>query len=135
MKTQILHVKRAGDNLQPADEDAIGIIRRLPVNKRIDIRVWKERSAEQNALYWRILEKTVEATGRWHTANELHLALKVACGYVDKVMLLDGRLVLVPGSIAFDRMNQEEAQRYYDAALRIVCEEIMEMPLEDLIAA
>lgn len=135
MKAQILHVKRDGNGLLPADEEAVAIIRRLPLNKRIDIRVWKERSAEQNALYWRILERAVEATGKWHTSEELHLALKVACGHVDKVMLLDGRLVLVPGSIAFDRMNQAEAQRYYDAALRIVAEEIMDCSVDDLVAA
>lgn len=86
-------------------------------------------------MYWRVLERAVEATGRWHTADELHLALKVATGYVDKVRLLDGRLVLCPGSIAFDRMNQEEAQRYYDAALKIVADEIMGCGIEDLLAA
>lgn len=141
MKAQNIRVRRlpygigTGYYIAPADAQADDALLRIPLGKPFTIRLWRERSHEQNSLYWQALEKVVEATGRWHTANELHLALKVACGYVDKVMLLDGRLVLVPGSIAFDRMNQEEAQKFYDAALRIVCNEIMEMPLEDLLVA
>jgi hypothetical protein len=136
MKAQTFHVKRIGDALVPAGNEATAAIRRLPQHTEIPIRVWRERSHEQNAMYWRALARVVEATGKWHTAEELHLALKVACGYVERVRLIDGRLVLVPGSIAFDRMNQEEAQLFYDAALRIVCDELMGgIEVEELLAA
>lgn len=135
MRRHLFHVKRDGNALLPADPAAAEEIRRLPEGERITVRASRERSHEQNALYWRVLERVVEATGRWRTAEELHLALKVATGHVDRVLLLDGRLVLCPGSIAFDKMGQEEAQRYYDAALRIVAEEIMDCPIEDLLAA
>lgn len=136
MKAQTFSVKKIGNGtLIAVDEDSRLAIRALPFDKRIAMRVSSDRSHEQLALYWRCLERVVEATGRWRTPEELHLALKVACGYVDKVRLLDGRLVLCPGSIAFDRMNQEEAQRYYDAALKIVADEIMDCSIEDLLAA
>ena len=135
MKAQTFQVVRIGDRLWPADAAAMTAVHRLPFDKKIQIRLQSDRSHEQLALYWRVLERVVEATGRWHTPEELHLALKVATGYVDKVRLLNGRLVLCPGSIAFDKMGQEEAQRYYDAALRIVAEEIMDCSVEDLLAA
>lgn len=135
MKAQTFQVVRIGDRLCPADAAAMAAVHRLPFEKRITIKLQSDRSHEQLAMYWSVLERVVEATGRWHTPEELHLALKVACGYVDKVRLLNGRLVLCPGSIAFDKMGQEEAQRYYDAALKIVAEEIMDCPIEDLLAA
>lgn len=135
MKAQTLQVRRVDEYLVPATEAAKKAIAALPFGKRLEVRLSGDRSHEQLALYWSILEKVVEATGRWHTPEELHLALKVACGYVDKVRLLNGRLVLCPGSIAFDKMGQEEAQRYYDAALKIVAEEIMDCSVEDLLAA
>ena len=135
MKAQTFRVKRQIGTLIPADLHAQEAIDKLPPGKPFTVRLHGDRSHEQLALYWRVLERVVEATGRWHTPEELHLALKVACGYVDKVRLLNGRLVLCPGSIAFDKMGQEEAQRYYDAALRIVAEEIMDCSVEDLLAA
>lgn len=141
MKAQNIRVRRlpygigTGYYIAPADAQADDALLKIPLGKPFTIRLWRERSHEQNSLYWRVLERVVEATGRWRTPEELHLALKVATGYVDKVQLLNGRLVLVPGSIAFDRMNQEEAQRFYDAALRIVADEIMECSVDDLVAA
>lgn len=136
MKAQTLSVKRIGPfTIVPADRETEKALARIPKEQPFTIRVSHERSHEQNSLYWRVLERAVEATGRWHTSEELHLALKVATGYVDKVRLLDGRLVLCPGSIAFDKLGQEEAQRYYDAALKIIAEEIMDCPVEDLLAA
>lgn len=135
-RPQTFHVKRIGACLYPADAEAAARIRKIPVKTATTIRISRERSHEQNSMYWRVLERTVEATGRWRTAEELHLALKVATGFVDQVRLLDGRLVLVPGSIAFDAMGQEDAQRFYDAALKIVSEELMGgMPVEELLAA
>lgn len=125
MRPQNIRVKRIGYALLPAEREAAKALEKTPLDRPFTIRLWRERSHEQNALYWRCLERVVEATGKWRTPEELHLALKVATGYVDKVRLVDGRLVLVPGSIAFDKMGQDEAQRYYDAALRILCEEIM----------
>jgi hypothetical protein len=95
----------------------------------------RKRSATQNALYWSVLGQVVAATDRWRTPEELHMALKVACGHVDIIRLVDGRRVMVPSSIGFDRLTQDEAQAYYDAAFRVIADEIMGgMPVEDLLA-
>jgi hypothetical protein len=125
MKSSTILMRRLGGLLYPAEDKAAEILRRIPPRMPIAVRVLRHRSPEQTALYWRCLERVVEATGRWRTPEELHLALKVATGRVDVVRLLDGRRVLVPESIAFDQMTQDEASAYFDAALRVVCDEIM----------
>lgn len=125
MRPSTIHVRRIGGLLCPADARAAETLHKIPQRAPFSIRVQRERSHEQLALYWQCLERVVEATDRWRTAEELHMALKIATGYVEKVRLIDGRLVLVPGSIAFDAMSQDEAARYYEAALRILCEEVM----------
>jgi hypothetical protein len=81
------------------------------------------RSISQNALYWRTLERVLEAyPGRWGTPQELHAALKIAAGYHEPVTLLTGRRVIVPRSIAFEAMTQPEAQQFYDAAFQILAD-------------
>jgi hypothetical protein len=120
-----LHMRRLGHALVPADPQSARLVQRLPEEGIVEARVQRRRSHAALALYWAVLERVVEATGRWRTPEELHNALKIATGRIDKVRLLDGRLVLVPGSIAFDAMSQDEAERYYEAAYRIVCDEIM----------
>lgn len=125
MKPSTIHVRRIGGMLSPADARAAETLHRIPQRAPFSIRVQRERSHEQLALYWQCLERVVEATGRWRTAEELHLALKIATGYVEKVRLIDGRRVLVPESVAFDQMSQDEFTRYFDAAMRVLCEEVM----------
>ena len=125
MKPVTILCRRIGGALWPADGRAADTLSRIPQRSAVAVRVMRGRSHAQLAMYWSVLEKVVEATGRWRTPEELHLALKVATGHVDIVRLIDGRRVLVPESTAFDAMTQDEAQAFYDAAFRIVADEVM----------
>jgi|SRR5215472_1843812 len=128
-------VRKRGAFLCPANRVAVAAFHKLADGERTTIKFGSKRSVAQNQMYWGVLEQVVAATGRWRTAEELHIALKVATGHVDIVQLIDGRMVKVPGSIAFDHMNQDEAQAYYDAAFRVICDEVMGgMAVEDLLA-
>src|SRR5262252_4072642 len=125
--------KRIGKGLFPANARAADALQRIPEHATVAVRIDRRRSAAQNCLYWSVLEQVVAATDRWRTAEELHVALKVATGHVDVVRLIDGRRVLVPESTAFDAMSQDEAQAFYDAAFRVIAEDLG-LPLEDLLA-
>ena len=128
-------MRRVGGLLYPAEDKAAALLQKIPPRVPIAVRILRHRSPEQTALYWRCLERVVEATGCWRTPEELHLALKVATGHVDVVRLVDGRRVLVPQSAAFDQMTADEFTAYMDAALAIVCDEIMGgVTVEELLA-
>lgn len=134
MKPTTLVVRRFQGALWPVDRKGHELVAALPQGKPVPIRILGERSREQLALYWQILGQVVAAQGRWRTAEELHLALKVATGRIDVVQLLDGRLVKVPESVAVDQMSQDEFQAYFNDAMRIVCDEIMGgTSIEDLL--
>jgi len=135
MRPSIILCRRIGGALWPADGRAGEMLSRIPQRSAVAVRIMRSRSHAQLAMYWGVLEQVVAATGRWRTAEELHIALKVATGHVDIVQLIDGRMVKVPGSIAFDHMNQDEAQAYYDAAFRVICDEVMGgIGIEELLA-
>ena len=124
MNTSVLMRRVGGPWLAPAEPKAAELLRRMPIGEGVVCRVLRGRSAVQNRLYWQVLERVVEATGRWRNADELHAALKIATGHVETVQLFDGRRVLVPDSIRFEHMDQDEAQVFYDAAFAILCEEM-----------
>lgn len=135
MKSSTILMRCAGGLLYPAEDKAAALLQKIPPRVPIAVRILRHRSPEQTALYWRCLARVVEATGRWRTPEELHLALKVATGHVDVVQLVDGRRVLVPQSAAFDQMTADEFTVYMDAALKIVCDEIMGgITVEELLA-
>lgn len=120
--------------LSPADTRAAEEIRKIPHRHTVAVRVLHPRSHEQMALYWHVLEKTVEATGKFRSPQALHLALKIATGRVETVRLIDGRHVLVPDSVAFDAMSQDDFQSYFDDARRIIEDELIGGEIEELLA-
>lgn len=121
--------------LSPADRHAAEELRKIPHRHTVAMRVLRPRSHEQLALYWRCLERVVEATGKFRSPQELHLALKIACGRVETVRLVDGRHVLVPDSVAFDQMSQDDFQAYFNDAMRIVESELIGGEVEELLAS
>lgn len=125
MKPSTILMRRVGGMLHPADEKAAKLLRRIPPRTPIAVRILRHRNPAQTAMYWSVLQRVVEATGRWRTPEELHLALKVATGMVREVQLVSGRRILVPESTAYDQMTADDFQHYMDAALCIICEEIM----------
>lgn len=121
--------------LSPADGRAAEELQKIPHRHTVAVRVLRPRSHEQLAFYWQILEKTVEATGKFRTSHELHLALKIATGRVETVRLISGRHVLVPDSVAFDAMSQDDFQAYFDDARRIIEDELIGGEIAELLAS
>ena len=134
MHSDAVTVRRNGTALVPADENAAKIIARMKDGQLAAMRLIRGRSAAQNRMYWSVLKCVVEATGRWHTPDELHEALKIATGHCSTVRLVNGRMIKVPGSTSFDEMSQDAFQTYMDAAFRILCDEVLGgMSIEELL--
>lgn len=125
MKPSTILMRRVGGMLHPADEKAAALLRRIPPKTPIAVRILRHRNPEQTALYWSVLTRVVEATGRWRTPEELHMALKVALGMVESMVLISGRKILVPQSTAYDQMTADDFSAYMDSALKIICDEVM----------
>lgn len=97
----------------------------------------RSRSLPQHKRYWKALTAVVAlCPGKWRTPEALHEALKVATGHIEIVQLVDGRLIKIPESTAFDAMSQDRFQVYCDAATRVIEDEILhgEMSIDNLLA-
>jgi hypothetical protein len=89
----------------------------LPLLTEFEVKPLTKRSLPQLRLYWSILSRVVEATEIAPTAAHLHDLLKVELGYVRPVLLLDGREMLWPDSVALEAMPPNEFRRYFDDAM------------------
>jgi hypothetical protein len=118
-----LRVTEAG--YEPTEDIGRAQHAKMKVGAVVGGRIARSRSITQHRLYWKVIQTVTEATGRWATPEALHLALKLATGHIEVVQLLNGRLVKVPESTAFNAMNQTEFQAYCTQAFRIICDEIM----------
>jgi len=91
------------------------------------------RSLPHLRLYWKILREVCRATDRWPSGQHCHQDIKLTTGYVTHAMNWStGEAVVVPDSIAFDKMSQRDFNVYFDKAMICLAEIIGFDPLDML---
>lgn len=106
---------KRGNALVPSDVAADELMASLPAEGEVLIRVARPRSVIHHRWFFALLRLTIDATGKrdvWPTEENLLDALKLAVGHVDTVASIDGEIMLIPKSIAFGSMSQDEFARF-----------------------
>lgn len=109
---------RKGLALVPeTDMDAEAIIN-IPHGHSVEITLKRERSNPRLRAYWQMLYEVVKATDCAPSEERLHEAVKLQTGYIDRIRLGNGMTVAIPGSVAFDKMTEDEFVRFFKGAER-----------------
>ncbi len=120
-ETPAIYVVRYGSNLvgeMAADRERIAEIKE---GERVRIDVRTGRVPSRLRFWWAFLHEVVKATECCPTAEALHETVKLMCGYTTPVMV--GKLtVMIPRSIAFSSMAEEEFSKFLADGLRFIAE-------------
>lgn len=113
------------DCLVAADDESAARIARVEFGEVAEIRIVRHRSLPQHRLFFGILQHVAE-NSRFETAERLLVALKIRLGRYDLCRLPNGRDVPVPQSISFDKMDQADFQGFFNDAVRLICEDVLD---------
>lgn len=83
------------------------------------------RSLPQLRLYWPWIRKVADNSATNLSEKLLHNMLLVACGYTEPFIDIEGNMQLIPSSIAFDEMGDDDFSDYFERAQQIVAERIL----------
>lgn len=111
-----LILRRTERGLEPRSNLAREALAQYALHSDVEITVKKRRSLPQLRLYWAMLQNVVAATDGWATAEHLHDALKLDLGYTTPIKTVDGKLAMIPDSVALAKMDSAQFQRFFDAA-------------------
>jgi len=132
--TEALYMVRRGSSLIPLDDMAAQEIEALPGKKVIRVRVTAARSVPQHRLYWSMLKLVVQNLDQPTTEKTLHKWIKLRLGVVEPIRLKSGKIIELPGSIAFEKMTQAEFDQFFRQAADLIVEHIIPgLGREDLI--
>lgn len=92
--------------------------------REVEVHIWQNRSRPHLNLYWACLGTTVRNSDRWMNVKQLHKAIKVALGYVERFTTFEGAEHIEPASIALDKMDQGEFKPFFDEAISLICREV-----------
>ena len=107
---------RKGNSLAPEMRADLERIEAIKQGDRVRVEIKQSRSIPKLRLYWRMLSYVVEATECAANSETLHSAIKLELGYGTPVKLRNGMMVLVPGSIAFESMDEPTFNAFFQRA-------------------
>ncbi len=123
MRGQVI-MRRTKDGLVPVGPEGQAILDRLKLGDRVLVKMHRPRSIEQSRLFWAFLTKVAEAT-EFDSPERLLTHLKVALGRYDLERLPDGRPGIVPHSISFASMSQDDFHKFFDESVKLICSEML----------
>ncbi len=109
--------------LEPVDEAGIEGVRKIKTGDVVRVEITRPRNIHHHRKFWSLLTTVWQATDQWPSAEDLLIELKVRLGVTrDVVILQTGEVVKVVGSISFAKMDQAAFEKFYDQALRELCD-------------
>ena len=123
--------------LMPSDDASQAILDGYRPGDIVRIQVSKPRHPGHHRKYWAMLKLVHEGTAvqdLYLTTDHLHQALKGALGYYSEVKLPDGKVFQVVDSIAFESMDQNAFEAFYNKAVDLIVTQVVpNLDREDLV--
>jgi hypothetical protein len=108
--------------LYDADELALS---KVKIGDAVTIELKKHRNPKRNALYWALISKVFDNQDRYETIDQLHNAVKLAAGIYDIIELPNGQQYRIPGSTAFDKMDETTFAQFMDRTFDLVAKHFL----------
>ena len=115
-------LRRTERGLEPRSQMARDALAQYALHSDVEITIKKRRSLPQLRLYWAMLQNVVAATDAWATAEHLHDALKLDLGYTTPIRTVDGKLAMIPDSVALAKMDSAQFKIFFDAVAKRLAE-------------
>jgi hypothetical protein len=119
--TRLYLVKTEGGDLIGYNHNDSAYIARMKPGECIQSDTRKARNPEHHEKFFALFDLAFATQTKYpHTAagkKALMVALKLEAGWYEEHVTLDGRLVLVPLSLSWGTMGQEEFDKFYRDAM------------------
>lgn len=120
-----IFMQRRGSFLVPQAPIDGELLDAYPAGRALRVAVTQPRSVPQLRLYWSMLRLVADNMSAEVTTEALHNWIKMRCGVSAAIPLKSGKVDFVPGSVAFDKMDQEAFGRFFDRAMDLVVEHLI----------
>lgn len=106
--------------LKPADALAEEAYRAIPINAEVMAEVTRPRSLQHHKWFFALLKIVHDNQDHYETLDATLIAVKVALGHCYPMVTKTGQAVMVPKSIAFNKMDEIKFKAFADAFVSLV---------------
>jgi len=112
-----------GGALWPEDEECQKRLQKIGDDNACEIEIIVPRNIKHHRKFWKMMDLVRRQSvlqDRYPTTEALVQSFKIVTGVIEPVILPDGEIRMVPGSISFAKMDQGEFDAFYTKAVKII---------------
>lgn len=126
-----LYLKRTLRGFEAADEPSQESMRKYKIGEIYRGDIVKPRSYQHHKLCMALLNLTYANQERYTNFEHFRKAVAIEAGHVEELIRLDGEVLLMPGSLSYDALDEIEFTRVF-GAMMTVCAGILRMSQPEL---
>lgn len=109
------------------DQAFVAELAKIPNGTGITVEVKRARNINHHRLYWGLVGKVWENLNhdRYPSTDFLSDCIKISVGHCTPFEMADGSIALIPKSISFAEMDQDQFAKFFDSVCKVVCERII----------
>ena len=120
-------------SLIPVDDEGREALNGLGQGEMVRVRLTKPRNLKHHRKFFSMMQLVFQNQERFPTMDHLLTAVKIEAGlYEDAPIDVNGRLVYIPKSISFARMDQFQFDDFYMRAIAACCRLLPHLNAEDI---
>lgn len=127
-----IYLTKGLNGLSAADEEAKQAIKRWKIGETLRCTVKKPRCYTNHKRYFALLNLTFENQERYTNFEHFRKAVQIAAGHVDELVTLDGEVVLIPKSIAYDALDEMEFSKVFGETMTVCAKLLGDLDLDVL---
>jgi len=123
---RIQHEGHETPALIPSDQASWDALKKKKMGSTVATETKRARSPDHHRKFWAVMTKVFEnQQTEFPTVDAMVDAIKVEIGHTELLMRITSEVVLVPKSISFHDMGQDEFNEFYKKVIDCVCEFII----------
>lgn len=127
-----IYLTRTLAGLVPANEEAKQAVKRWKIGETLKCSVRKPRSYRNHKHYFALLFLTYENQARYTNFEHFRRAVQIEAGHVEELIRLDGEIILIPKSIAYDALDEMEFAKVFSETMAVCARILGDLDLDDL---
>lgn len=114
-------------SLRPADEAGEDALRKIGNGEVVSIELKRPRNIKHHRMFWALMTivHSNMDEARYPTVEDLVAAVKIAAGLRTRIVLPNGEVGFIPGSIAFHKMDQTAFSAFYDKVCDLIAKHFL----------
>ena len=120
-------------SLIPVDDEGREALNGLGQGEMVRVRLTKPRNLKHHRKFFSMMQLVFQNQERFPTMDHLLTAVKIEAGLYEGAPIgVNGRLVYIPKSISFARMDQFQFDDFYMRAIAACCRLLPHLNAEDI---